>query len=201
MSPESKTSAHSNESKASPSDDTLTEESGFELLDDGEVTQTVEPDEEMFWFARSDSTEPMGPVSTAEIRKRIASGEVSLDSLAWCKGMPQWAKIADHFDISESASIDNEISQPPPLSSSSDHLATLEFLKFVCNWTPTPFIFRILARCFLIFGLLTIAGSVVLLLFGKSWFTGGLQFLLISSVLELTAVVRANASPGTTAQD
>jgi len=194
-------SSQHDEGSTSSGADTPAADSDFELFDDGEVAQADELDNEMYWFAASDTTQPSGPVSIVEIRKRIAAGDLSTDSLVWCRDMPEWVPIADRFDIPTSAGIDDEIAQQPPsLPGSLKHSSVSDFLESVGTWNPTAYLVRVVARGFLAFGLLTMVVSLVLLPFGISWFSGGLQILLIATVLELIAAVRGLAPTKTAAR-
>jgi outer membrane beta-barrel protein len=46
------------------------------------------------WFLHS-GNEQIGPLTEAEIRKQIQSGQITSEHHAWCEGMGDWKKIAD----------------------------------------------------------------------------------------------------------
>lgn len=175
-------------------------DSSFELLDDPEESLPRNNGEDMYWYASSDSSEPIGPVSSVEIRKQITSGAINSDFLTWCKEMPQWTRVADHFDIPRNLSSDSKSLLPPPLPGRFGHYKTSKALDFIGKWHPTALVFRCLARFTIAFGLLTIVLSLFLAPFGISWFSGGLQILLIGAILELAAVVRVAFPTSATAQ-
>ncbi|PHS04590.1 MAG: hypothetical protein COA78_16355 [Blastopirellula sp.] len=190
MSLQPNNSSSSNESRELITHGSQAVDSGFELLGEPDTTQSHEHDEGVYWYAASDSPEPIGPISSIEMRERIASGSINLEDFVWREGMSQWTRMAEHFDTQQSEDTDSQTPKPPPLPESSSSLNPLKFLDFLGNWNPSVFAFRILARSFLAFGILTVILSLLLLPFGISWFSGGLQVLLIASVLELAAVVR-----------
>jgi len=182
------------DAKASPSADKPAMDSNFEFLEETADTVPASIDEQIYWYASTDSSQPIGPVSSLEIRKRISSGEIDSTFLVWHNGMQSWAHIADHFDIPTPAISPSENRLPPPLPGISLSHSTPEILDFVGNWQPSVFLLRCLARFTIAFGLLMIVLSLVLAPFGISWFSGALQIVLIGSVLELAGVVRS-ASP------
>lgn len=55
-----------------------------------------------------------GPFSEADIRQRIARGEVGTDALCWQEGWPQWRKVGEIFPGAEPPVLP---SAPPPLPS------------------------------------------------------------------------------------
>jgi hypothetical protein len=200
MSQQSDVSAQSDANDLTSSADGPAMDSSFELLEDPDAMQSHDDDEGVYWLASSDSSEPMGPVSLVEIQKQVNSGAINSDFLVWRKGMQQWAQLADQFDIPQSASSASKIPLPPPLPSNSGYSKTSEVLDFVGNWHPTSYFLRCLARFTIAFGLLTIVVSLVLAPFGISWFSGGLQIVLIGAILELAAVLSTAFPPSASAR-
>lgn len=182
------------DTKASSSADKPAMDPNFEFLEETANTAPASNDEQIYWYASTDSSQPLGPVSSLEIRKRISSGEIDSTFLVWHNGMRSWVHIADHFDFPTPASSPSESPLPPPLPGISLSHSTPDILDLVGNWQPSDFLLRCLARFTIAFGLLMIALSLVLAPFGMSWFSGALQIILIGSVLELAGVVRS-ASP------
>lgn len=174
----------------SPTDHPATD-SHFELLEEPDDTLLRTNDEHMYWYASSDSSEQFGPMSPVEIRKQMSSGAIKSDFLVWRKGMQQWTRISDHFDIPSIQSFDPKSRFPPPLPDMSWRFRVSELLDFVGIWQPTAYLLHCLARFTFAFGMLLIALSLVLVPFGISWFSGGLQIVLIGAVLELAALVRS----------
>jgi hypothetical protein len=67
----------------------------------------------MNWFyAKSGSQQ--GPLSTDEIKSRIAMGEIGPDDLAWCEGMSDWMPIGQIPQLKIEAPAREEA--PPPVT-------------------------------------------------------------------------------------
>ncbi len=53
----------------------------------------------MQWYYSKNSTQ-LGPVSDAELREKLASGEVMRTDLVWREGMPDWIAVAHVAELS-----------------------------------------------------------------------------------------------------
>jgi|GEM_PF-5014014 len=189
------------DAKASSSADKPATDSNFEFLDQTADTVPDSNNEPIYWYASPDSSQPIGPVSSLDIRKQISSGEIDSASLVWHNGMQSWEHIADHFDIPTLASLPPESCLPPPLPRIPASRSMPEFFDFVGNWEPSVFLLRCVARFTIALGLLVIVLSLALAPFGMSSFSGALQIVLIGLVLELTGIVRSAIPSGAVAGD
>jgi GYF domain 2 len=182
----------SNDSRSSPENPQI--DSSFELLEGVDGSQQVSNEESQFWYSKSGASEPIGPVTMGEITKKISSGLIDSDFLLWRSGWKEWARVGDHFEIPGNFGRARTSSLPPPLTRRYGLFTSTQVLAAVGNWQPTVFFLRCVARLTFAFGLLVILLSLVLLPFGMSWFSGGLQIAFIGSILELTAEIRGSLS-------
>lgn len=63
----------------------------------------------MQWYYSKNSTQ-LGPISEAEIREKIASGEIGAADMVWKEGMSDWLPVSGVPDLSTSLS-----TQQPPM--------------------------------------------------------------------------------------
>jgi hypothetical protein len=66
----------------------------------------------MNWFYAKNGSQ-QGPLSTDEIKSRIAMGEIGPDDLAWCEGMSDWMPIGQIPQLKIEAPAREEA--PPPM--------------------------------------------------------------------------------------
>ena len=169
------------------------EESIVELTIPSEVIPPINVDQNKYWCADFGSHKPTGPFSKSEIQKRVKSGVIAPFSMVWCRGLSTWELIADHFEVSSLLDIQKDGSTPPPLINNFRSLTIPYFLvvlNIVATWNPPAYMIRFIARFVLACGLLAVILSLALMPFGMSWISGGLQILLIASVLEVAAMLR-----------
>jgi hypothetical protein len=69
----------------------------------------------MNWFYAKNGSQ-QGPLSTDEIKSRIAMGEIGPDDLAWCEGMADWLPIGQIPQLKIEAPVKEEV-PPPPVAS------------------------------------------------------------------------------------
>lgn len=67
----------------------------------------------MNWFYAKNGSQ-QGPLSTDEIKSRIAMGEIGLNDLAWCEGMSDWMPIGQIPQLKIEAPTREEA--PPPVA-------------------------------------------------------------------------------------
>ena len=74
----------------------------------------------MNWFYAKNGSQ-QGPLSTDEIKSRIAMGEIGPSDLAWCEGMSDWLPIGQIPQLKIEAPVREEappVAAAPPFSSS-----------------------------------------------------------------------------------
>jgi hypothetical protein len=74
----------------------------------------------MNWFYAKNGSQ-QGPLSTDEIKSRIAMGEIGPDDLAWCEGMSDWMPIGQIPQLKIEAPVREEappVAATPPFASS-----------------------------------------------------------------------------------
>jgi len=160
----------------------------FELLDEPQPEQKAHDTvpKEKWWYACSGDTAPRGPVSERELQMRVATGEIQQNDSVWRTGLSQWEPVAAHFGRLFSA---RRPVQQATVPHTSVWRRIQDLAALVGGWEPSPPLVRRVARGFWLCGLLTITGSLLLFLFGWSWFSQGLQLLLIAAALELTTAL------------
>jgi hypothetical protein len=67
----------------------------------------------MNWFYAKNGSQ-QGPLSTDEIKSRIAMGEIGPSDLAWCEGMADWLPVGQIPQLKIEAPVRDEV--PPPVS-------------------------------------------------------------------------------------
>jgi len=50
--------------------------------------------EKLWFYTKSGSTEKQGPISEAELKQHIGSGEITIHDLVWSEGMSNWMSLA-----------------------------------------------------------------------------------------------------------
>jgi Interferon-induced transmembrane protein/GYF domain 2 len=71
----------------------------------------------MKWYYSKNGTQ-LGPISEADIRGKIASGEVASSDLIWKEGMPDWQPAASVKELAVSVVSPGPSSTPPTLVAS-----------------------------------------------------------------------------------
>lgn len=66
----------------------------------------------MNWFYAKNGSQ-QGPLSTDEIKSRIAMGEIGPDDLAWCEGMADWMPVGQISQLKVEAPVREDL--PPPV--------------------------------------------------------------------------------------
>lgn len=67
----------------------------------------------MQWYYSKNSMQ-MGPVDAAEIRAKLASGEISASDMVWREGQPDWMPVSKVAEFSDSQRVATAVEAAPP---------------------------------------------------------------------------------------
>ena len=174
-----------------------------EPTDDGDTYEIVEPEPDSAaagdqaasqWYAAQADGQKQGPLTLAELKRRIAAGQLTAGDLVWKEGMPDWipagkiAALADDLPPPIPAPATRAVSsyaqrQPMPGQA---------FGQMLNDTFSRPGTFRLIGRI--------CAGLAVLVLFGwlisgfasywnHTWFLGAVVLALIFIIGEGIAAV------------
>ena len=85
-----------------------------------QVTGTVARPDLMQWYYSKNATQ-LGPVSEAELRAKLASGEIVGTDMAWREGMANWMPISELAELSLTS---QTLRNPPGTAGSTSPYAT-----------------------------------------------------------------------------
>lgn len=64
------------------------------------------------WYYADASQQRQGPLSTQELRRLHHAGQIDIDTLVWCAGMPQWNPLHGVAELSPQASAHDPYTAP-----------------------------------------------------------------------------------------
>ena len=137
------------------------------------------------WFAAAVGGEREGPLSLLEMRRRIASGELTGESLVWTSGMAAWTPAQQVPELFDTDTASQQSSSPPrkPPAGPSD------FLRKLDAPLAHPAVFRTAGRISAGLSLVIFVVSISLWYWHATWFTGAVFFALIFLVGEAAGAI------------
>lgn len=168
----------------------------YEIAEPGPDSAAGDGDQEASqWHAAQAGGQKQGPLTIADLKQRVAAGQLAAGDLVWKEGMPDWLPAGEIAALASSF--------PPPMparpapSMPSSHLRRKSmpeqaFMQMLNDTFSRPGFFRMIGRIAAGLALAVALGSLISGLvshWNRTWFLGAVALVLIFVIGEAVAAV------------